>query len=327
MKISRTWIFAVALNKKAALDDSGGSASGPGKHPMMRVVLVTKPTHLEQHGDAIRAQVEQGNVNLDNLNAIKIAHDEHYRSLDRMRVALAREKVSFVELDRNLSWLEEGRFDAVVTVGGDGTLLSASHRILDATVPLIGIRSSEASVGYLCAGGEEDIDDIVRAFVRNKLRYSERARLCAEVFYARQNKKKNSVPVLNDFLFTNSNPCATTRYTLMVGDCQESQKSSGIWISTATGSTAGIAAAGGKQQSPEETRGQYYVRELYPFTTKSCQLRHDFFDPEKTVFHVENHTDSAVLALDGQREVIPLYFGDSFTVKRAKSLRLAKLTA
>lgn len=291
---------------------------------MMRVVLVTKPTHLEQHGDAIRAQVEQGNVNLDNLNAIKIAHDEHYRSLGRMRLALAREKVAFVEIDRNLSWLEKGRFDAVITVGGDGTLLSASHRIPDATVPLIGIRSSDASVGYLCAGGEEDIDDIVRAFVQNKLQYSERMRLSAEIFYARKNEKKNSVPVLNDFLFTNSNPCATTRYTFTVGDCSEPQKSSGIWISTATGSTAGILAAGGKEQQPEDKRSQYFVRELYPMTTQSCQLRHDFFDPEKTVFHVENHTDSAVLALDGQREVIPLYFGDSFTVQRAKPLHLAK---
>lgn len=291
---------------------------------MMRVVLVTKPTHLEQHGDAIRVQVEQGNVNLANLNAIKAAHDEHYRSLDRMRVALSREKISFVELDRNLSWLEKGRFNAVITVGGDGTLLSASHRVMDQTVPLIGIRSSDASVGYLCAGGESDIDDIVRAFIQNTLQYSDRARLSAEIFNARKNEKKLSVPVLNDFLFTNSNPCATTRYNFTVGDCKEVQKSSGIWISTATGSTAGILAAGGKVQEPEDNRSQYFVRELYPLTAQSCQLRHDFFNPENIVFHVENHSDSAVLALDGQREVIPLYFGDSFTVKRAKSLRLAK---
>ncbi len=291
---------------------------------MMRVVLVTKPTHLEQHGDAIRAQVEQGNVNLSNLNAIKLAHDEHYGSLDRMRAALTREKVAFVELDRNISWLEKGRFDAVITVGGDGTLLSASHRVLDNSIPLIGIRSSDASVGFLCAGGEADIDDIVRAFCQNQLKYSERARLYAEIFNARRNEQKRSVPVLNDFLFTNSNPCATTRYTLRVADCEEPQKSSGIWISTATGSTAGIAAAGGTRQDPEEGRGQYFVRELYPFTSPSCQLRHAFFEPGKTEFRVENHTDSAVLALDGQREVIPLYFGDHFAVKKAQSVRLAK---
>lgn len=288
----------------------------------MKVVVVTKPTNLEQHGEVIRAQVERGNVNLADLNAIRTAHEEHYRTLARVRHALDREGIPYDQFGRNELWATSA-YDAVITVGGDGTLLSASHRITEST-PLIGVRSSTASVGFLCAGGEAEVDDLVRGLARGTLKYVEHARMRAQVFDARRNEKKLTVPILNDFLYTNSNPCATTRYHITVGDKREVQKSSGIWIATATGSTAGIGAAGGEKQEISDERFQYRVRELYKTPGAHAVLTHGFFDPKAARFLIENQSDHAVLALDGQRELIRMSFGDYFEIERAKPATLAQ---
>lgn len=286
----------------------------------MKVVVVTKPTSLEQHGDVIRAQVERGNVNLADLNAIRTAHEEHYRTLERVRHALEREGIPYDQYGRNEIWALT--YDAIITVGGDGTLLSASHRIVE-SLPLIGVRSSAASVGFLCAGGEAEVDDLVRGLAKGTLRYVERARMRALVFDARRNEERFTVPILNDFLYTNSNPCATTRYQLTIGSKREAQKSSGIWISTATGSTAGIGAAGGELQVMNDHRFQYKVRELYRQPGATFTLTHGFFDPDSVRCKVENQSDHAVLALDGQRELIRMSFGDYFEIQRAIPALLA----
>jgi len=52
--------------------------------------------------------------------------------------------------------------------------------------------------------------------------------------------------VLNDCLFSNECPASTTRYVLRRGTRQEEHYSSGVWISTAAGSTAATQAAGGR---------------------------------------------------------------------------------
>ena len=50
--------------------------------------------------------------------------------------------------------------------------------------------------------------------------------------------------IINDCLFTSRNPAAVTRYILSVDGHAEAQISSGVWISTASGSTGAIRSAG-----------------------------------------------------------------------------------
>lgn len=290
----------------------------------MEVVVVTKTSNFEIHGGAIQAQVTLGHVKSETLSALKESHEEHYQALKTLRAELLRRGVSIREYDRNVLWQLTPETGAVFAVGGDGTLLAASHR-MDDKVPLIGIRSSSSSVGYLCAGDQAHIAALVDHVMSGTLPVLERARLQAWVYDTRAQMKRLTVPVLNDFLYTNSNPCATTRYELQLGEAQEVHRSSGIWFATATGSTGGIGAAGGKKESPEEKRFQYFVRELYRQEGAKFQLTHGFFDPDRQGMRVENLCDNAVLALDGQRELIPLAYGDHFELLRAKPVLVASL--
>jgi len=60
-----------------------------------------------------------------------------------------------------------------------------------------------------------------------------------------------------------------SRYYLQVGKLLEEQRSSGVWIATAAGSTGGLRSAGGKVLPKEDKKFQYKPRELY-YGKKTC---------------------------------------------------------
>ena len=288
----------------------------------MRAVIITKPTNLEQHGAAVRAQVSRAQLSENYLNRLQTAHDEHYQCLETTRKALEKHGIDYEEVTRGELWSDLSLVDMVISVGGDGTLLAASHRILTPT-PVIGIRSSASSVGYLCAGGADEIDTILKEFKDGSLLIGSCARLKASIYYAEENQHRQTVPVLNDFLFTNSNPSATSRYALTWNDIREVHKSSGIWIATATGSTAAIRAAGGTIMDRLDPRSQFKVRELYQVEGSEKHILEGIFDPEICPITIENQCDSALLALDGQRGVISLKFGDRVSFQKGPNIQIA----
>lgn len=288
----------------------------------MKALIITKPTNLEQHGEVVRAQISRNLIEPHHLEELEEAHNEHYSCLETIRATLSARGIPAKEISRGNRQVNGQEFEFIISVGGDGTLLSASHRILDDT-PVIGIRSSRSSVGYLCAGNASQFAEILDRHLANKLSFAQCARIKASIYYAEEDQHRQTVPILNDFLFANHNPSATTRYRIILGDLKEAHKSSGVWIATATGSTAGIKAAGGEVMPREESRFQYQVRELYRTDSESFTLTHGFFDPDIQNFCLENLNEAAVLALDGQRGVIPLKFGDRVSFVRAPSIRIA----
>ncbi len=57
----------------------------------------------------------------------------------------------------------------MITVGGDGTLLAASHSVRD--VPILGINSAPGySVGFFCAAARSDLMPMIGAALAGKLR-------------------------------------------------------------------------------------------------------------------------------------------------------------
>lgn len=119
---------------------------------------------------------------------------------------------------------------------------------------------------------------------------------------------------------------ATTRYTLALEGQRETQKSSGLWISTAVGSSAGILAAGGLQVDTERTDCQYLVREpLDKVMNTFYQLKKGFFTCGENSLVIENRCEKALLALDGQHGRIELSWGDQVTFHYASPMTLAAL--
>lgn len=287
---------------------------------MTKALIIRKPTNLEQH-KLLQQQSLVAVTDQQYLRQITRAHDEHHACIEILQKSLVDLGIEFEETSRGDDW-PVGPFDVVLSLGGDGTLITASYGIHGA-MPLIGIRSSSASVGFLCAADQSNVHRVMEHFLQGTLPFVARQRLHAEIQRADGHKERVAIPALNDFLFAAASPAATTRYRIAFLNRIESHRSSGIWISSATGSTAAIGAAGGIPMEADERNFQFLVRELYHRKEEGLLITHGFADPEKDLFWIENHCPAALLALDGEKIIIKINFGDVIRFSLADPVRVA----
>lgn len=289
----------------------------------MNVLIVNKTTNYELHGAVIEAKVHEGRVPPDALERLKTAHTEHYQSLIRLREALTKAQITFEEISRDSMRPWPKNRNAVITVGGDGTLLSATHQ-MDEGGLIVGLRSSVSSVGFLCGAGPDGVEALVKSLLEKTLATVTVQRLRAEVTKVDTGNVLKTEPVLNDFLYTNANPAATTRYRLSFRGKDEAHRSSGIWVSTAAGSTAAVLAAGGIRLGITDMSAQFRIRELYRLGHVEPEIFGSVFDPEQDLLEVENRCQQAILALDGQHGVVDLVYGDMLRFRRAAPIQLGR---
>jgi len=247
------------------------------------------------------------------------AHERHATSMERIRRELDARGLD-ATLRHDWSDLDSADFDLVITVGGDGTVLHASHSIGD--TPVLAINSSpETSVGYFTAGGAAEFRGLLDGFLDGALAatplYRMEVRVNGELIGAR---------VLNDALFSHLCPASTTRYELQVGGELEEQLSSGVWVCTAAGSTAVVRAAGGREMRPGSRRLQFIVREPGPLCgargTRWPGLTKGFAAHDCPI-SIRSKTSAARLYLDGPHLVHRIDFGDVVSFAgAARPLRL-----
>ncbi len=189
----------------------------------------------------------------------------------------------------------------VISVGGDGTLLAASHWVTGAT--LLGVNSApRSSVGHLTLARRASLPRILGRIARGTLLPHPVARL--EVVL----EGKILTPALNDVLVAHEQPAATSRYRLRLSRRAEDHRSSGLWVATAAGSTAGIRSAGGQAMPLDSCRLQFRARELYRARGFGTSLEAGFVEAgEKLV--VESAMAAGWLFIDGARLPVRFPFG------------------
>jgi len=237
------------------------------------------------------------------------AHREHQDTVEKTRAALRALGADAVFRYRSDAAFERGA-DLVLTVGGDGTLLWAAHRV-GADSPVLAINSAPGdSVGFFCSAKRETLADALSDALKGKLRATQltrmRVALDGEIVAPR---------VLNDVLFAHAVPAATTRYTLGHKKLRAQHKSSGLWVSTAAGSTAAIYSAGGTPQPITSQRLQFRVREPYVFDRK-VKLTSGFVGPREKLV-VESHIRLGRLFFDGPRRVQHVPIGARIEIDRS----------
>ncbi len=288
---------------------------------MTTALIVRKPTNLEQH-EALEAK-HMVKVPIDDnyRHFLEMAHEGHLHSQGVLRDSLKSHGIDYHEVKAGEP-KPDIHFDLVIALGGDGTLITSSYYINDST-PIIGIRSSSASVGFLCAGDHADIPGIIEAYQANQLRYTDRHRFYAHVHKHDGTIETSSIAALNDFLFAAESPAATTRYKITFLGRVETHKSSGVWIATATGSTAAIGAAGGTFMGAADRHFQFLVRELYQKSEEGLLLSQGFCDTTQDQFWIENQSPASILALDGEKLIMKVGFGEKLTFTLANPIRVA----
>ncbi|KAM1101477.1 hypothetical protein ACFX13_007970 [Malus domestica] len=151
--------------------------------------------------------------------------------------------------------------DLVVTVGGDGTLLQASH-FIDDSVPVLGVNSdptqpkeveklsneidASRSTGYLCATTIDNFEEVLDNILQGRTIPSKLTRISVYV-----NSQVLPTYALNDILIAHSCPAALSQFSFKIKRDGElcsplvNSRSSGLRVSTAAGSTAAMLSAGG----------------------------------------------------------------------------------
>lgn len=198
----------------------------------------------------------------------------------------------------------------MVTVGGDGTMLSASHYVDD--VPILAINSApQHSVGFFCGAKSGEALEAIRAALAGRLRRAVLARMQVTL-----NDVVVSGRVLNDALYCHASPAATSRYLARLRDVEEQQKSSGFWIGPAAGSTAAQRSAGGRVLPLTSKQLQLVVREPYTPHGESYLLRHALIPTGETLV-VRSKMRDARIFIDGPDTVVDIGYGDTVAFSQA----------
>ncbi len=198
----------------------------------------------------------------------------------------------------------------VISAGGDGTLLAASHWVTGGT--LLGVNSApRSSVGYMSIARRANLARVLARIVSGALQPQQVARIEVEL------EGELLPPALNDVLIAHEQPAATSRYRLHLGRRAEEHRSSGLWVATAVGSTAGIRSAGGQAMALGDRRLQFRARELYRAHGRGAILESGFVEPDQKLV-VESAMEAGWLFIDGARMAIRFPFGARATFRVAE---------
>ncbi len=273
-----------------------------------RILVSYKRTTYERYAESndptLSALIASGDLSVQSLIE---SHEVHYRSLDAVLTHLGERGVAYDAIFRG-DVDEVREHDLVLSVGGDGTVLDLSHKITDQ--PLLAVNSDpRLSFGYFCAGTANEFPKLLDQTLNDTWQPIALFR-----FGVQLNGVRVGSSILNDILVSHENPAAVTSYVLQVGEAEpEPQKSSGIWISTAAGSTAAIRSAGGYVLPLDSQRIQYLVREPCPPTVGLYRHVKGIRKPQDT-FEVVSKMEKGRVYLDGPHLVLPFEVGAVLTV-------------
>lgn len=277
-----------------------------------RVALIEKRSSyrkffLQGHDPLITRLLRKRDPSVQNMRR---SHDDHEATVKEVQHALAKLGAEIVFRGGPRDKVP-ARTDLVITVGGDGTLLDTSHMI-GADCPLLGINSAPSySVGFFCAGVKGHVATMLERALDEKLSRTVLARMRVEL-----NGKCLHARVLNEALFCHASPAATSRYILELVSGTEDQRSSGLWIGPAAGSTAAQRSAGGRVLPLRSQRIQYVVREPYTPAGGHFRYARGLVDPGDELV-LRSKMREAKVFLDGHRIVHAVTIGDVLTLRQS----------
>jgi NAD+ kinase len=208
--------------------------------------------------------------------------------------------------------------DALVVLGGDGTLLAASRLLQDRPIPVLGVNLG--SLGFLTETTLAELYPTLQEVVDGRYAYEERRLLRAVV--RRRGRPELAADVLNDVVLTKAGPSRVIEIDVVVdGRFVSSFRADGIIVSSPTGSTAYNLAAGGPILHP--TLPAVVVTPICPHMLANRPLV--IGDESLVEVRLRDARDVDVyVALDGQ-ETFAFTEGDHVTVTGGpRRLRLVK---
>ncbi|MBU0957660.1 MAG: NAD(+)/NADH kinase [Nanoarchaeota archaeon] len=218
----------------------------------------------------------------------------HLETIEKVRDILNSKEFNIKKSDE-LEKTDFENLDLVLTIGGDGTFIKAAHYIINET-PILGINSEpEFSEGYLKSIKNNELEKLKEILNGNfKIIKRQRAKII-------HNNKEIEFPALNDVYIGSAYQFHTSRYDIEFKGKTEEHRSSGVVVSTGTGSTAWFESAGGNTFNFEEEKLQFIVREPYTGNIYNPTILKGEINPGEELTIKSKRTEGGIIALDSNR--------------------------
>lgn len=217
---------------------------------------------------------------------------EHHQVLGEIKRIFDKNKLKacFYKRNKFKKNLKE-KYDLVLSVGGDGTLLRAAQGMGNAVI--FGINSDhKKNEGALCFATAADLRTKLERIIKGDffVKNFTRARICLK-------KSGKSYDALNEIYIGSRLSYHTSRYTLNFDKVKEEQKSSGIIVATGVGSTAWYYSIAQETFNPENKELRFVVREPYQGKLSDSNLTKATITGKQKLL-IRPKMDNAIIAID-----------------------------
>ncbi len=217
---------------------------------------------------------------------------------------------TFNRLDRS--------FDALISIGGDGTILRAVTFIKDLDIPVIGINTGR--LGFLATIQNDEIESALSEILEGNYKTSERSLLCIDT--ANSNEKFEGLNfALNEIAVSRKNTTSMiTVETLLNGEYLTSYWADGLIVSTPTGSTGYSLSCGGPVITP--SANNFVLTPIAPHNLNARPLV--IPDSTEIKLKVSGREESYLVSLDSR--IATLKNNTVITIKKAPfSIKMIEL--
>jgi len=185
--------------------------------------------------------------------------------------------------------------DAVLVLGGDGTILAVARSCAEQQVPILGVNFGR--VGFLTELEPGEVDEKLPLYLDGNFWVDERSMLQAQV---ETHGTTHSLMALNDIVLVRGAEPRVVRVKIWIdGHLYNSTVADGVIVSTATGSTAYNLSAGGPILHP-----QVRSKVLTPIAPHLVADRSLILEANATItMELQPRSTAAVLSADGQINV------------------------
>ena len=234
------------------------------------------------------------------------AGNGHAATLRRVKSALNARGIAF-DLRFRGERFDPARYDLVISVGGDGTFLEASHALLGGKI--FGVNSdTKHSVGRFTAADRANFQSRLDRLLSGRFRVEKLNRLKITL-----DGKTLPFFALNEALVCHASPAGMSHYLLRVGRIAEHQRSSGLWIAAAAGSSGAMLSAGGRLLPRNSRSIQYRPRELYEGHGVHYRLKGAVLSPGRGVTVVSRMREGMIF-VDGMHYAVSFGYGRTLQV-------------
>lgn len=190
----------------------------------------------------------------------------------------------------------KGQFDALISIGGDGTILESTRKVARSGIPILGVNTGR--LGFLASTPFEGIKDAFDKLLKGEFQVDKRTLIKAETD---ENHFESENYALNELsVHKSATSSMVIVHAFLDGQFLNTYWADGLIISTPTGSTGYSLSAGGPIVAPSTSN--FIITPIAPhnLNVRPLVISHD----RKITLRIGDTDPNFMMSLDSQSKIV-----------------------